>query len=60
MTAAYYPNGKSASDVIPKLAKDNLSIAAGLHRAIKGQCHASRQLVHVLTTNAIDKYFRIG
>ncbi|KAG8887562.1 hypothetical protein FRB98_009468 [Tulasnella sp. 332] len=35
MTAAYYPAGKGASDIIPKLAKDDITIAGGLHRDIK-------------------------
>jgi len=35
MTAAYYPDGKAASDIIPKLAKDDITIAPGLHRDIK-------------------------
>ncbi|KAG9036016.1 hypothetical protein FRB95_010016 [Tulasnella sp. JGI-2019a] len=35
MTAAYYPAGKGASDIIPKLAKNDITIAGGLHRDIK-------------------------
>ncbi|KAG8958126.1 hypothetical protein FRC03_009442 [Tulasnella sp. 419] len=35
MTAVYFPEGLGAADVLPKLAKDNIVIAGGLHKDIK-------------------------
>lgn len=35
MTAVYYPDGLVASDVLPKLVKDEIVVAAGLHKNIK-------------------------
>ncbi|KAG8901669.1 hypothetical protein FRC00_005540 [Tulasnella sp. 408] len=35
MTAVYYPDGLVASDVLPKLVKDEIVVAAGLHKEIK-------------------------
>ncbi|KAG8893489.1 hypothetical protein FRB99_001914, partial [Tulasnella sp. 403] len=35
MTAAYYPDGFAAPDVLPKLLKDDIIITGGLHKAIK-------------------------
>ncbi len=33
----YFPEGLTASDLLPKLAKRNVVVAGGLHAAIKGQ-----------------------
>ncbi|KIO27257.1 hypothetical protein M407DRAFT_243385 [Tulasnella calospora MUT 4182] len=35
MTAVYYPDGLVASDVLPKLNKDEIVVAGGLHKDIK-------------------------
>ncbi|KAG9018005.1 hypothetical protein FRB90_012673 [Tulasnella sp. 427] len=35
MTAVYYPDGLAASDVLPKLVKDEIVVAGGLHKDIK-------------------------
>jgi hypothetical protein len=59
MTAVYYPNGVTASDLLPKLVKNNIVIAAGLHRDIKGMYFLSSfNLLLILVP--LDQYFRIG
>ena len=35
MTAIYFPNGLSASDIIPKLLERDIVAAGGLHKEIK-------------------------
>ncbi len=37
MTAFYIPDGLEASDLLPRLAKKGVVLAAGLHREIKGR-----------------------
>lgn len=36
MVQLYYPEGLSASDILPRLGKRNVIVAGGLHHAIKG------------------------
>ena len=36
MTAVYYPDGLTAQNVLPKMANDDITIAGGLHKEIKG------------------------
>ncbi|KAG8763200.1 hypothetical protein FRC12_008658 [Ceratobasidium sp. 428] len=35
MTAVYFPSGISAPDIIPRMLKQDVVIAAGLHKDIK-------------------------
>jgi alanine-glyoxylate transaminase/serine-glyoxylate transaminase/serine-pyruvate transaminase len=35
MTAIYFPNGLSASDIIPRLLERGIVVAGGLHKEIK-------------------------
>ena len=37
MTAVYFPKGVTASDLLPKLVKNNIVIAGGLHKEIRGE-----------------------
>lgn len=43
MTAAYYPTGKNASQVIPVMAQHSITVAGGLHKDIKGTHPQHRQ-----------------
>lgn len=36
MTAVYFPEGVTAADVVPQLGKQDIVIAGGLHKDIKG------------------------
>lgn len=54
----YYPEGVTASDLIPRLAKRGVVVAGGVHKDIKGALFVFS--FRILTNFAADKYFRIG
>ena len=39
-TQLYYPEGLEATDLLPRLAKRGVVVAAGLHTSIKGSCYS--------------------
>lgn len=55
----YYPEGVTASDLLPRLAKKGVVVAGGLHRDIKGALFIFSHSV-ILQHHWADKYFRIG